>query len=394
MKNINDVLGTLREYLIEIGVDLSIVDSALTISAIKSILVMKLPAVSLLKENRVNSKSKQTHIHVTGSSMTHFYTQEQLNTADASSDDEQIRLNLFSKNIDNLLDQDQVLGTNQEIVKSSTVKKIAIRKDNSMQVQISKLKFDDKAFLMLRKCLFEHDYLVFISYHNTNEQTVIGLKESKHVLDDGDNTKLFTNNLGNILKQDILSESSSEYPVNNRGSLNRTSPLKSVTPETIANFNPTDEDDNDDELNRNLVDLGQGIKIRKKRTERHHDIVKKLARVLDLAGYDLSEYPIDCLASKDNNPLLIFEVKTLDGSASDERKQVLNCFGQLFYYEAFDVTAYPHTNKQKIAVFESKISEEHINFLQSNGIFVMWMEDSEFIFTYELSSFFSEISFL
>lgn len=401
MKNINDVTPILQKYLLSIDVDPKIVNIALDLTSIKSILVMKLPAVCLLKENRVDSKSKQTHIHVTGANMNHFYPQNYLNATTASTEDEPVKLNIFPKNIDHLLNKSNVLQTKQEIVKSSTVKKIAVRGDKSIQVQISKLKVDDKAFLMLRKGLFEHDYLVFISYKNSEENTVIGLKSTIKLLSDDEKANLFINSLANILKHkpshevaDTVIEDEIEYNylVDEQIRLERTTLLKTVTPDTIASFIPSDEVN--DEEDSNLVDLSNGIKIRKKRTERHHDIVKQLAKKLDAAGYLLSEYPIDCLASKDNTPLLIFEVKTLNGLHTDERNQVLNCFAQLFYYERFDLDGYPHLQRQKIAVFESKISEEHIDFLQSNGILVMWLEGSEFAFTYESSSFFNEVSFL
>ena len=104
--------------------------------------------------------------------------------------------------------------------------------------------------------------------------------------------------------------------------------------------------------------------------------MKLIALDLARAGYSLYENPVDCLAIKDKYDSLLFEVKTLDGTNSDERKQVQKAFVQLFYYEEFNIKNYTEEKVKKIAVFESKISDEHICFFKKNGIKVYWIDNN------------------
>ena len=75
--------------------------------------------------------------------------------------------------------------------------------------------------------------------------------------------------------------------------------------------------------------------------------------------------------------MLIFEVKTLDGSHSDEIKQVRAALSQLLYYEEFATNQFINTHKNKIAVFDSKITDCHIQFLNKYGIYVMWLDNTD-----------------
>lgn len=38
---------------------------------------------------------------------------------------------------------------------------------------------------------------------------------------------------------------------------------------------------------------------------------------------------------------------------------------------------YPNFNTEKFALFESKISDEHFDFLESYNCFVLWIEDNK-----------------
>ena len=89
----------------------------------------------------------------------------------------------------------------------------------------------------------------------------------------------------------------------------------------------------------------------------------------------LFEDPFDILAVLERVGILT-EVKTLDGTAEDERDRVRDALGQLLYYEAF-VTA-PVAGEaaiHKVAFFERPISDGHKRWLNGSAIATIWMDD-------------------
>lgn len=151
--------------------------------------------------------------------------------------------------------------------------------------------------------------------------------------------------------------------------------LRSVDAESIAQYTPEDEEDDDEQDSSNTVDLSQGIKTRKARTKRHNEIVKEFAKFLEEAGLQLFEGRIDCLGIKNNNIGIILEIKTLNGSQKDEEKQVMLAIGQLYYYEKCAMHQYSRIKTQKVAVFENKITDEHIQLLNSLNILTIWKDE-------------------
>ena len=146
--------------------------------------------------------------------------------------------------------------------------------------------------------------------------------------------------------------------------------LKDTTPEDIGNININDDINN----SLNIVDLEKKIKILNDRKVRHEKIVKSIAVLLDKLGYKLKKGNIDCLAVKDNVAIII-EVKTLDGSIHDEVEQVRAAHGQLDYYAEYIYDKYDIV--YKLAMFESKISQEHINFLHKFNKLVLWIDNED-----------------
>lgn len=125
--------------------------------------------------------------------------------------------------------------------------------------------------------------------------------------------------------------------------------------------------------------MANAIATRADRVRRHNTIVRALAAELHQRGYTLYEDPFDILAVRDRVALLI-EVKTLDGSASDERDRVRDALAQVLYYEAF-VTE-PLTQGAeiaKIACFEHQPSNEHISWLNGQSIETIWNNDGHFV---------------
>jgi len=149
-----------------------------------------------------------------------------------------------------------------------------------------------------------------------------------------------------------------------------------VTADSIAKSGTGEEYDEADDLSESMIDpkalKAQKAKI-KERLKRHNLLVQKLAREIQQENnVELFENPFDCLACFIDEGLL-FEVKTLDGTEKDEVARVRDALAQLLYYESF-VTR-PLVKKRavkKIACFEEKVSDAHIEWLQASDIYVIW----------------------
>ena len=138
-------------------------------------LVLKLPAVCIVPSNKPSSsRSKQTHIHITGNSRYFFFNSAEINSAVTSSDD--IRQNVYvsKQNINNLR---KLESTNEGLSfsPSHTMLKIACRATQETQVQISKLRYDGDLFIDLRYSLFENDLLIFLKSRLDNQMVAIGI---------------------------------------------------------------------------------------------------------------------------------------------------------------------------------------------------------------------------
>ncbi|MCT4508239.1 MAG: hypothetical protein N4A48_05655 [Tepidibacter sp.] len=371
MNDARPVITKVRNYLESIGVPKKVLDYEL--SNIKAVLVLNLPSVCILKENRPTS-SKQTHIHVTGDGMGFFYDRMTLHkNPELFANDSREDVILFKKNLIDLeeiavqkngMERNLQILDKDDILESYTVKKVGRIGTPGIQVQISKKRLDDRWFMHLRKCLFTNDVLVFIKTEKRDADIVVGIPHSYIESDSIRNMTIFAEPESEEQSLGAVSNNSEiESNINNPRSVNYGS---------IARFAPNDEQD---ENSSSITDLTASIKTRKKRTQRHQDIVKLIALDLEREGYSLYENPMDCLAIKDKEPALLFEIKTLDGSTSDEKKQVQKAFSQLFYYEEFNTREYNKNGIKKIAVFESRISEEHIIFFEKNNIKVAWINE-------------------
>ena len=126
------------------------------------------------------------------------------------------------------------------------------------------------------------------------------------------------------------------------------------------------------ESENSMVDLSSAIELRNKRTKIHNELVKQFVKKLEIVGYNLFEYPFDFLAIKGNTSLLI-EVKTLDGSSSDERRQSEKALGQIKGYTHFDLPLETKSSDViQIILFSKKPSEAIMKFLSNNGTIPIW----------------------
>lgn len=173
-----NLLDFLRSYFESLGLGIE-AGEQLTAKNFSSGLVLKLPAVCLVPANKpANSRSKQTHIHVTGNNRYFFFSAKNVDTATASSDDYEQRVQVSSQNIQALKGEPITNNTDSLFQRSHTMTKIACRASQESQVQVSKLRMDGDLFVALRKCLYENDLLVFLKCRTSNEMAAIGISRS------------------------------------------------------------------------------------------------------------------------------------------------------------------------------------------------------------------------
>lgn len=139
-------------------------------------IILKLPTVCLVPTKKPrNSKSKQTHIHVTGKNRYFFYERTEIESARTSSNDQKCPLTLSEQNINDLMRAPIITKLGLLLDDSFTMTKVACREGQKTQVQISKLKLDEEKFIKLRKHLHENDLLIFLKPRNKTPLFVIGI---------------------------------------------------------------------------------------------------------------------------------------------------------------------------------------------------------------------------
>ena len=169
-----NLLAFLHAYFASLGLEH---DAAafLTAHNFTAALVLKLPAVCLVPQNKpATSRSKQTHIHVTGSNRYFFFGPQKIADATASTPDFEQPLMVSMQNI-RALHGEALTGDALEITPSSTMVKIAYRASQESQVQISKLRLDGSSFIELRNALYEDDLLIFLKYRTGNQMFALGI---------------------------------------------------------------------------------------------------------------------------------------------------------------------------------------------------------------------------
>lgn len=155
---------------------------------------------------------------------------------------------------------------------------------------------------------------------------------------------------------------------------------KDYIPTKFTNFDDIGKDYEFCDYNSDFKDISMGNKKRSERTARHQALVRKIAKVLDKSGYKLYEGIMDCAAVKYGEKTLLIEVKTLSSNGGDELDQVRKALGQLLYYEEFCLNQIPNclnNNVIKVALFENKIQEKYIGFLQKYGCRVVWVDKND-----------------
>ena len=152
----------------------------------------------------------------------------------------------------------------------------------------------------------------------------------------------------------------------------RTRSSRNVTPETIAQSDSSGEWDPDE---RQLFNMRKGVL--QQRNAHHQELVRSFARAM---GCDaIMEYPFD-YGLLTSPGVLLAEMKTLDGTQEDERRQVRAAVGQLFYYERYDEGVflppeYKGLDLVKVAVFDKQPSPIHTRWVEGLKIAVVWQDN-------------------
>lgn len=126
------------------------------------------------------------------------------------------------------------------------------------------------------------------------------------------------------------------------------------------------------------IDLAEAVRIRQRRLAEHQEIVRLLAALNARHGFRLYEGKFDCLATK-NEAALLYEVKTILPSASDEEKQTVKGVGQLKYYK-FSIVQREmgYNNIREAIVFSHKPNNGIIDFCSAENIRVVWKDGETF----------------
>jgi hypothetical protein len=150
-----------------------------------------------------------------------------------------------------------------------------------------------------------------------------------------------------------------------------------IAPDDIApipNFGPIGAAD---------VDLTAAHALRQKRTILHQRTTVSIARVLGGAGFTTYANPYDCLAHKTGRGSLLIEVKTLDGSRADERRQSEKALGQLRGYRFFSLSApLRQPRLVELVAFSQRPSDDAAAFLYDSGVSSVWLEGPQWVGAY------------
>ncbi|WP_236897764.1 protein NO VEIN domain-containing protein [Clostridium beijerinckii] len=184
-KDYNSIKPVLKSALTKMKIDIEIINECLNCN---KMLFLKLSEVNVIPENRSpNSKSNQSHIHLSGKNKSMFYSPKELEEAKLnkrSTEDEMVSIYLITANLNylanyknNVNNMDHVYSGEEQckFIKSYTYKKITIRKDGSEQVQLSKLRLDDKTFVEFRRMLYVNYVIVFFERKDGRGYNVIGI---------------------------------------------------------------------------------------------------------------------------------------------------------------------------------------------------------------------------
>jgi len=126
------------------------------------------------------------------------------------------------------------------------------------------------------------------------------------------------------------------------------------------------------------IDLTNSIRIRQLRLAQHQDIVRLLGEFCEAKGFELYEGKFDCLATM-GEKALVFEIKTILTTMSDQEKQTIKGVGQLKYYKFSIVKRQmEYNNIDEFLVFSQRPIESLLEFCVEENITTVWLDDGIF----------------
>lgn len=126
------------------------------------------------------------------------------------------------------------------------------------------------------------------------------------------------------------------------------------------------------------IDYTESIRIRQQRLAEHQEIVRQLGLFCEERGFELYEGKFDCLSTLEEIAL-VFEIKTILSSMSDQEKQTIKGVGQLKYYKFSIVNRQMgFEDIKEFLVYSQKPQVSLIEFCTAESIKVIWLQDGVF----------------
>jgi hypothetical protein len=126
------------------------------------------------------------------------------------------------------------------------------------------------------------------------------------------------------------------------------------------------------------IDYTESIRIRQQRLAEHQEIVRQLGLFCEERTFELFEGKFDCLSTMAETAL-VFEIKTILSSMSDQEKQTIKGIGQLKYYKFSIVNKQmEYEDIKEFLVYSQKPQVSLIEFCTSENIKVVWLEEGTF----------------
>lgn len=126
------------------------------------------------------------------------------------------------------------------------------------------------------------------------------------------------------------------------------------------------------------IDYTESIRIRQQRLAEHQEIVRQLGLFCEERAFKLYEGKFDCLSTMEDTAL-VFEIKTILNSMSDQEKQTIKGVGQLKYYKFSIVNRQmEYEDIKEFLVYSQKPQVSLIEFCISENIKVVWLEEGIF----------------
>lgn len=125
------------------------------------------------------------------------------------------------------------------------------------------------------------------------------------------------------------------------------------------------------------VDLTAAIQLRTRRIIEHQQTVTSIAQLFGSFGYSTYANPYDCLAHRDQVGGILVEVKTLDGSKADERRQSEKALGQLRGYAYYSVPSQLKEPKLLEIAAYSAPPADSVPFMAANNVYSAWRDNGQ-----------------